>query len=137
MNWPDRDGRRPATNAIAVLAFTSILLSYSGPAFGQDSLPDTVAAVKPSVVLIVTYNSAGKPLAAGSGFCIAAGRIVTNNHVISGASRITVRLGSGSVKAVKKVLVCGQGFGPCHIGNGIGHLTNCSFAVNVSPSARG
>ncbi|HSS20627.1 MAG TPA: tetratricopeptide repeat protein [Pyrinomonadaceae bacterium] len=92
-------------SALLFLVLGAILLSFSGSAFGQDSLPDTVAAVKPSVVLIVTYNSAGKPLAAGSGFCIAAGRIVTNNHVISGAARITVRLGTGSVNAVKNVLV--------------------------------
>jgi tetratricopeptide (TPR) repeat protein len=87
------------------LMLAPILLSYSDPAFAQDSLPDTVAAVKPSVVLIVTYNSAGKPLAAGSGFCIAAGRIVTNNHVTSGAVRITIRLGTGRTHVVKRVLV--------------------------------
>ena len=81
------------------------LLSFISHAFAQESLPDTVASVKPSVVLIVTYNSAGKPLAGGSGFCIAAGRIVTNYHVITGAARITVRLGSGSTHLVRKVLV--------------------------------
>jgi tetratricopeptide (TPR) repeat protein len=100
-----QDSHRWTASAILLLVLASILLSYSGPAFCQDSLPDTVAAVKPSVVLIVTYDRAGKPVAAGSGFCIGAGRIVTNNHVISGAARITVRLGTGSVHAIKKVLV--------------------------------
>lgn len=42
-------------------------------------MPDTVAAVKPSVVLVVTYNRAGK--------------------------RITIRLGTGGVHAVKQILV--------------------------------
>lgn len=87
----------------ALLLFTSPFLCSA--VLAQESLPDTVAAVKPSVVLIVTYNSAGKPLAGGSGFCIAAGRIVTNYHVITGAARITVRLGSGITHLVRKVLV--------------------------------
>ncbi len=91
---------------MAVLALVLlIILSTDLKLLAQESLPDTVASVKPSVVLIVTYNSAGKPLAAGSGFCIAAGRIVTNNHVINGAARITVRLAIGSTHGVKKVLV--------------------------------
>jgi tetratricopeptide (TPR) repeat protein len=90
------------------LVLAPILFMYlflCSAVLAQESLPDTVASVKPSVVLIVTYNRAGKPLAAGSGFCIAAGRIVTNNHVISGAARITIRLGTGGVYAVKRVLV--------------------------------
>jgi tetratricopeptide (TPR) repeat protein len=91
---------------MAVAALLSVIvLSADLKILAQESLPDTVASVKPSVVLIVTYNSAGKPLAAGSGFCIAAGRIVTNNHVITGAVRITIRLATGGTYAVKRVSV--------------------------------
>ena len=88
-----------------LLPLLGLLLLSKTYGFAQDSLPDTVALVKSSVVLVVTYNSAGKPIAGGSGFCIAAGRIVTNNHVINGAARITVRLASGSTHVVKKVLM--------------------------------
>lgn len=68
------------------------------------SIPDVAATVKESVVEIVTstvktstflqqYVASG----AGSGVIISSdGTIITNNHVIEGATSITVRLSDGT-----------------------------------------
>ncbi len=48
--------------------------------------------VLPSVVLLVTENSSGKPESLGSGFFVQDDVIATNYHVIEGASRIRVKI---------------------------------------------
>ncbi len=50
-----------------------------------------MAQIKPSVVSIFTYDSSGKRLKSGSGFCVAPNRIVTNKHVIEDAIKIVIR----------------------------------------------
>lgn len=45
-----------------------------------------------SVVMVSTASPAGKPLAFGSGFVVDHGVVVTNFHVLKGASSATVRL---------------------------------------------
>jgi len=67
------------------------------------SIADVVARVKPSVVAITTevltldlFNRPYTQQGAGSGWVIdASGIIVTNNHVVEGASNITVTLDDG------------------------------------------
>ena len=69
------------------------------------SIMDIAAQGKPAVVAINTevsmtdlFGNTGKYQAAGSGFIITGdGYIVTNNHVIAGASVITVVLDSGEI----------------------------------------
>jgi tetratricopeptide (TPR) repeat protein len=56
----------------------------------QESLPDLVRRVKPSVVSVLTYDAKGDPLISGSGFFIRPGEVVTNSHVIRGAHRVEV-----------------------------------------------
>ncbi|MEU8539232.1 trypsin-like peptidase domain-containing protein [Streptomyces sp. NPDC048717] len=59
-------------------------------------------AVSPSIVEISATGSGGK--ATGSGVIITSGgEIVTNNHVISGASTLTVRLSTGKTYAAEVV----------------------------------
>ena len=76
------------------------------PADQNELLPDftaVIAKVKPSVVAIntefTTYDIFNQPYTqegAGSGWIIDdAGYIVTNNHVVAGASNITVTLDDG------------------------------------------
>jgi S1-C subfamily serine protease len=68
------------------------------------SVHDLVVAVRPSIVAIHTTVTQTDPFgqevegeAAGSGFVLSTdGFIVTNNHVVEGASDITVTLGDGS-----------------------------------------
>ena len=75
------------------------------------SIMDIAAAGKPAVVAINTevsmtdlFGNTGKYQAAGSGFLITEnGYIVTNNHVIAGASVITVVLDNGEIYDAKLV----------------------------------
>jgi len=56
----------------------------------QESLPDLIRRVKPSVVSILTYDAKGEPLISGTGFFIRPGEVVTNVHVIKGAQRVEI-----------------------------------------------
>lgn len=59
------------------------------------SLEDAVAGAKPSVVLVRNRLSSafgGDNFAFGTGFVISNNRVVTNHHVIDGASEVAVRL---------------------------------------------
>jgi hypothetical protein len=60
----------------------------TGPS--QESLPDLVRRVKPSVVSVLTYDAKGEPLISGTGFFVRAGEVVTNMHVIRGAHRVEI-----------------------------------------------
>jgi S1-C subfamily serine protease len=89
---------RPQTPTIAP---TAAVLTSSVD-LGVPHLSDLYAAVNPGVVTIWVYTSAGAPhdpnipLAQGSGFVIDRdGRIVTNQHVVEGASAIEVDFPSG------------------------------------------
>src|SRR4026208_1791624 len=70
----------------------------------QDLLPDLVRRIKPSAVAIETFDSRGEKLSRGSGFFIAADRVVTNRHVIDNAFRAEVHSYNGSVYQVKGVI---------------------------------
>ncbi|WP_411073914.1 S1C family serine protease [Streptomyces sp. cmx-4-7] len=61
---------------------------------GAGTVAGVAAAVSPSIVEISAASNSGK--STGSGVIITSGgEVVTNNHVISGASEITVRLDDG------------------------------------------
>jgi tetratricopeptide (TPR) repeat protein len=81
-----------------------MLFTVSGSARAQEYLPELVKRIKPSVVSIVTLNEKGEKLSSGSGFFIAADRVVTNRHVIEGAYRAEIHLTSGKVYVVKGAL---------------------------------
>lgn len=70
----------------------------------QEKIPQLVKKVNPSIVLIITYDSQGNKLNQGSGFFISAeGDVITNWHVIHGASSAVVKLASGEVVRVKDI----------------------------------
>ncbi len=59
---------------------------------------DLFERTAPSVVYIFTRDGAGRARGAGSGFIWdRAGHVVTNNHVVEGASRVSIRLDDGEV----------------------------------------
>ena len=83
-------------------AAATLLLPQAGMAAG---LVDVVAAIKPSVVAVGTYNPTGNPRFSfrGTGFAVAEGKqVVTNRHVLPGAdevgsnSRLVVALPRGA-----------------------------------------
>jgi tetratricopeptide (TPR) repeat protein len=83
-----------------LILFVSFTTNF---AQSSDSLPDIVARIKPSVVSIFTYDSSGKRLKSGSGFCVASNRIVTNKHVIEGAEKIIIRTSDDNNYKVTKI----------------------------------
>ena len=72
-----------------------ICASVAGGAFGhaqaqQADLPAVVRGAGRAVVSIRVYDATGRSLAFGSGFLVEGGRVVTNTHVVEGASRVEV-----------------------------------------------
>jgi S1-C subfamily serine protease len=64
----------------------------------EESLPELIRRVKPSVVSVITYNAAGEVALTGSGFFVRPGEVVTNLHVVEGARRVEVRTFEGKGK---------------------------------------
>ncbi len=74
------------------------------PTSAQDTLPELVRRIKPSVVSIITYDNKGQRLTRGSGFFTGSDRIVTNRHVIEKAYKAEVHLTNGNAYNVSGVL---------------------------------
>lgn len=74
-------------------------------ACGQEDLPSLVKRIEPSIVVVVTYGEQEKPVGQGTGFFVNKdGDVVTNHHVLEGASRAQIRSNDGNLYPVKKVL---------------------------------
>jgi tetratricopeptide (TPR) repeat protein len=72
---------------------------------GEESLPAMIRRVEPSIVVLLTYNREGKYVGQGSGFFVSQeGDVITNYHVLKGASRAEVRMSDGSVYPVNRVI---------------------------------
>jgi len=84
--------------------FILVLASVSLRA--QETLPELVKRVKPTVVAITTFDPSGEAMMTGSGFFIGPGKVVTNLHVVRGAARAEVKLldGKGRIYPVKGAL---------------------------------
>jgi serine protease Do len=80
-----------------------VLVNRCNAVCAQESLPELVKLVKPSVVTVTAYYPTSKRVGVGSGFFIEAQQIVSNWHVVSGANRIEVRTHDGRVFEVKRV----------------------------------
>jgi len=106
------------TTAISQISTTWEPPETITPSLTLPGIADVVARVRPSVVAINTivratdifgraYNQEG----AGSGWIISSdGLIITNNHVVEGATSITVTLESGEVLTVQTVNVATDAF---------------------------
>lgn len=80
------------------LALVLFALITPQHASAQESLPELIRRVKPTVVSVITYDAKGDALMTGSGFFIRPGEVVTNLHVIEGARRAAVRTLDGKGK---------------------------------------
>jgi tetratricopeptide (TPR) repeat protein len=74
--------------------------------FAQETLPELVRRLKPSVVAIATYDSQDEALMTGSGFFLRPGQVVTNLHVVRGARRSEIKTldGKGKVFPVAGII---------------------------------
>ena len=78
-----------------LLSVVFLLLVTAFVVTAQQSLPELVKKVKPAVVSIITYDSDGEPLMTGSGFFIDPHKVVTNLHVLRGATRVEIKMLDG------------------------------------------
>lgn len=91
------------------ILFLLILLS-AAPIFAQDFLPQLVRRIKPSAVSIETFDAKGNNISRGSGFFIAADKIITNRHVIEKSNRVEINLLNGKKYQARGVLaIDGEG----------------------------
>jgi S1-C subfamily serine protease len=84
-----------------------ILLFATSAAWSQQtSLPELVKRVKPTVVAITTYDAKDESLMTGSGFFVSPGQVVTNLHVVKGATRAEIKTldGKGRIYPIKGAL---------------------------------
>ena len=72
-----------------------LLLITASTVTAQQALPELVRKVKPAVVSIITYDSEGEPLMTGSGFFVDHCKVVTNLHVIRGATKVEIKMLDG------------------------------------------
>ena len=86
--------RRKLPPCLALLA----LFVFAVGAAAEESLPELVRRVKPSVVSVITYNASGEVALTGSGFFVRPGQVLTNLHVVEGAARAEVRTFEGKGK---------------------------------------
>ena len=99
-----RNSPRIRSRSASILCAVVFLLVPILRVHSQDLLPELVRRIKPSAVAIETFDSRGEKLSRGSGFFIAADRVVTNRHVIDNAYRAEVHSYNGSVYQVKGVI---------------------------------
>lgn len=77
-----------------LLALASLLL-LARSVRAEESLPELIRRVKPSVVSVITYDAKGNVSVTGSGFFLRPGQVVTNLHVIEGAHHAQIRTFDG------------------------------------------
>jgi tetratricopeptide (TPR) repeat protein len=92
-------------NLPLLLALASLVL-FSRNVLAEESLPELIRRVKPSVVSVITYDAKNNVSVTGSGFFIRPGQVVTNLHVIEGAHHADIRTfdGKGKTFAVASIL---------------------------------
>ncbi len=81
--------------AVKIILFGLLTFGFCGLAAAQDFLPELVKRIKPSAVAIETFDQKGNTLSRGSGFFVAADKIITNRHVIEKSSRVEIHLMDG------------------------------------------
>ncbi len=94
----------------AALKILFILVFASATISAQDYLPELVRRIKPSAVAIETFDAKGATISRGSGFFVAADKIITNRHVIEKSSRVEIHLMNGKKFQARGVLaIDGEG----------------------------
>ncbi|MBN8574001.1 MAG: serine protease [Candidatus Kapabacteria bacterium] len=85
------------------IVYLFVIYLSSNIAFSQD-IVSMIKRVKPAVATVVSYNSFGLEDGEGSGFFIEQNKLITNYHVIDGASSIKIRLNDSSLYPAKYII---------------------------------
>jgi len=71
----------------------------------NESLPSIIKRIAPSIVIVFAYDDKGEFLKLGSGFFISQnGDIVTNYHVVEGASSAQIKASDGKTYAIARII---------------------------------
>jgi S1-C subfamily serine protease len=93
----------------ARLGLHGLILTFSLAALQAEDVPSLVQKTKPAVVEILTFDQQNKPLKTGTGFFVSSdGALLTNFHVISGASSILAKTPTGAVYFLKNVTAASE-----------------------------
>jgi serine protease Do len=100
---------RPLISSLTSLAILLAAASFaSSSVHDHESSQSQLAQLKQAVVVITTYDGRGKPLLQGSGFFIDPEQVVTNMHVIKGASQIRIETFAGTTTTVQSVVATNE-----------------------------
>jgi len=78
---------------VAVVLAVCVLLA--SPSALPLELPELAARTRPSVVHLKVMDATGREVGSGSGFFVEGNRVVTNEHVVGDAAKVTAKLSDG------------------------------------------
>lgn len=91
-------------NPPQIFIVLGLLLLFGTVANAQQPPQELVAQLKKAVVVVTTQDAEGRTLLQGSGFFIAADRIVTNLHVVRAAHDIRIQTFNGETIVVDSIV---------------------------------
>lgn len=96
-------------NKTRMILLILFLFSINSSIFAQrELLPRLIKKIKPSVVAVVIFDRKNQQIAQGSGFFIAANRVITNRHVIEDADHALIKTHDGGAFVVQGVLAASE-----------------------------
>jgi tetratricopeptide (TPR) repeat protein len=83
-----------------LLTLFAVCIAFEGRA---TTIPEIIAKAKPAVVQVIASNANWSPIRTGTGFFVSAdGELLTNFHVIQGATHISARTNKGAIFVFEK-----------------------------------
>jgi serine protease Do len=90
------------STSIRLLIFFAVCSASEGRA---TTVPEIVAKAKPAVVQVIASDANWSPTGTGTGFFVSAdGDLLTNFHVIQGATHISARTNKGAIFVFEKLI---------------------------------
>jgi putative serine protease PepD len=94
----------PVRRRLFAAALGATLFALAATASAVMDLPELAEITKPSVVHLEVQDGSGNVVGSGTGFVVGKHRVVTNEHVIAGASAVRAKLTDGRVVDVSGVV---------------------------------